>query len=105
MIEPFSVRANMTTGGIARGGRLACDGERLVFGNHAADRLFTGDADWSVALSDVEVADVAPAERSLRNVFSGAMRSRLRVRTTAGDEAFFVVPKPAQLAEQITGAR
>lgn len=74
-MEPFEKRANMTTGGIARGGKLVFDGEALRFGNHGLDRALTGDADWSVPLAAVETADVKPGSLSPKGLFSGGIRA------------------------------
>ncbi len=102
-MEPFEKRANMTTGGIARGGKLVYDGEVLRFGNHGLDRALTGDADWSVPLSDVEIADVKAGSLSPKGLFSGAIRGRLRI-VSGGEERLFVVTGAKGLAAEISAA-
>jgi len=103
-VEPFEKRANMTTGSIARGGKLVFDGEHLRFGNHGLDRAITGDADWSTTLSEIERADLAKGSLSPREMFSGGVRSRLRIVTRDGQERLFVVSGAKELAEEINRA-
>ncbi len=103
-MEPFEKRANMTTGSIARGGKLAFDGERLSFGNHGIDRALSGDAEWSATLAEVERADVAKGSLSPKEMFSGGVRARLRIVTRDGEERLFVVSGAKELAEQINRA-
>lgn len=92
MTEPWSVRANLTTGGIARGGRLTLLEDGLSFANHALDRGLTGNAEWQAAYADVVEVAKQPRQLSFREVFSGGLRARLRVRTADGAEALIVVP-------------
>ena len=103
-MEPFEKRANMTTGGIARGGKLIFDGERLSFGNHSLDRALTGTAEWSAPLAEIERADIAKATFSPKALFSGGIRARLRIVTTDGSERLFVVNGAENLAREIAAA-
>ncbi len=103
-MEPFEKRANMTTGGIARGGKLSFDGERLGFGNHGFDKAFTGEAEWSAPLSEIERVEVAKGSLSPKELFSGGIRTRLRIVTADGTERLFVVPKANELAQELDRA-
>lgn len=66
--------------------------DRLSFGNHAVDRAFTGNAQWETSYADVVEVAKQPRQLSFRELFSGGLRARLRVRTADGGVALFVVP-------------
>ncbi len=103
-MEPFSKAANMTTGGIARGGKLSWDGEQLRFANHAADAALTGKAEWTVGLGDITTVDLAPRSMTPAGLFNGGMRARLRILTSDGQERLFVINGAKRLAEQLDAA-
>ena len=58
----------------------------------------------SCTLSNVTGADVATSGTSLRALFDGSLRSRLRVRTVGGGEVFFVVNRVEEWVLAVTAA-
>jgi hypothetical protein len=75
--------------------------QRLVFTPHVLDALLTAGR-WQVELADVTSVDVA--ERRVRALFSGGVRTRLRVTTTRGED-LFVVSDPDAAVARISAAR
>ncbi len=95
--DSWSVRANMTQGWRAVGGRLAVGDGRVSFAPHGLDRS-TGGKSFDRQLIDLVAIDLAP--RTL-HPFNGGLRQRLRLRLSDGAEALFVVTGPAQVGGRI----
>jgi hypothetical protein len=93
----WQVRANMTQGETAVGGKLAVAVGRLTFTPHALDRSIGG-AVFDVLLTDVVSIDIAPRTFEL---FNGGMRKRLRLRLVDGVEGLFVVNRPVKVGQRI----
>lgn len=95
--DSWSVRANMTQGWRAVGGKLAVDDGRIGFAPHGFDRS-TGGRSFDRPLVDLDSIDLVP--RTL-HPFNGGLRKRLRLRLSDGSEALFVVTGPAKVGERI----
>lgn len=80
-------RANHSAGSRAVGGKLTVTDRRIVFEPHGLDKALAGK---SVQIPLAEVAAAGTQPRGL-NPFSGALRERLRVETSGGDEHLFVI--------------
>lgn len=98
----WHVRANMTTGWIARGGALTVSQGKLEFRNSTADRLLTGRSQFSIALSDIAQVTTQSGSFRLRNLFNGGLRTRLRVITSTSGERLFVIRSPLEVAASLT---
>lgn len=96
--DSWSVKANMTQGWRAVGGKLAVDDGRIGFAPHAFDGS-TGGELFDRPLADLDSVDLAP--RTL-HPFNGGLRKRLRLRLSDGTEALFVVMGPAKVGERIS---
>jgi len=95
--DVISVRANFWRGDRAIGGRLSVDPERLHFKSHGLERSLGGDEQVDITLRDI--SHLSKASRSLR-----VPRARLIVRTTDGQDAYFLVPKLEELIGRLTSA-
>jgi hypothetical protein len=99
----WSRRANRFQGSRAVGGRLALTDRRLMFAPHRFDAALVGKR-WEARLGEIRTAGVEPRGSSVKGLFGGGMRKRLRVRTAAGDEEHFLVNKLDQVLESLEEA-
>ena len=95
--DAWQVRANMTQGDTAVGGKLAVADGRLTFTPHGLDRSIGGTA-FDVLLTEIVSIDMAPRTFDL---FNGGMRKRLRVRLVDGVEALFVVNRVVKVGQRM----
>jgi hypothetical protein len=95
--DAWQVRANMTQGEAAVGGKLAVADGRLTFTPHGWDSSIGG-AVFDVLLTDIVSIDLAPRTFEL---FNGGLRKRLRLRLVDGVEALFVVNRPVKVGQRI----
>ncbi|MBW0275787.1 hypothetical protein ATM97_30745 [Nocardia sp. MH4] len=78
--------ANRTQGGRAVGGRLSLTDTRLLFVPNHLDAL-TGGKRWEIPLSRVRAIGRQSPDGGL---FSGGLRTRLRIETDTGTELFVI---------------
>lgn len=95
--DAWQVRANMTQGETAVGGRLAVADGRLTFTPHGLDRSICGTV-FDVLLTDIVSIDTAP--RTF-DPFNGGMRKRLCLRLVDGVEALFVVNRLVKVGQRV----
>jgi hypothetical protein len=97
--DDWSCRANYTTSKWrAVGGHLRIAEGRLVFEPHGFDKALAGRG-WAASPAEIEAIDVAPRD-PFGHFFGGGLRKRLRV-SANGEEAYFVVNKVEQVAEDL----
>jgi hypothetical protein len=96
----WSRRANHTVGWRAVGGKLYLTDRRLVFRPHVLERTLFFGKEWSAPRTEVASFDVQP--RGGANPFDGSLRSRLRVALRQGEPQLFVVPKPDDVAQELS---
>jgi hypothetical protein len=99
----WSRRANRFQGSRAVGGRLALTDRRLMFAPHRFDAALVGKP-WEARLDEVRTAGIEPRGSSVKGLFGGGMRKRLRIRTAAGEEEHFLVNKLDQVLESLDDA-
>lgn len=99
----WSRRANRFQGSRAVGGRLALTDRRLMFAPHRFDAALVGRR-WEAKLDEIRTAGIEPRGSSVKGLFGGGMRKRLRIRTAAGDEEHFLVNKLDQVLESLEDA-
>src|ERR1700754_1785083 len=93
-----SWRANhITSRARAVGGRLAVEGDVIVFRPHGFDRALYA-KDWSAPLAEVEVS-VAP-RAPLSNLFLAGLRRQLRL-SRGGEDHHFIVNHVDRVADEI----
>jgi hypothetical protein len=95
--DAWQLRANMTQGETAVGGKLAVADDRLTFTPHGLDTSIGGTVFDALLISIVSI-DMAPRTFEL---FNGGMRKRLRLRLVDGVEALFVVNRPVKVGQRI----
>lgn len=100
-VEYTKFVANMFQHGRPFGGRVTVTDRRLTFVPVAPSRA-NGGQDWEIGLEQVLAAGLAP--RSMK-VSEGLGRRRLRIRTHAGGNVYFVVWNVRQKAALINRAR
>lgn len=93
--------SNHVSGGRAFDGYLYVTSKRLVFMPWQA-AVARGSVPFTMSLSDVSGADVAPRGTNWRD---GSWRRRLRVATSSGASELFVVWRPQRAVEIIEQAR
>jgi hypothetical protein len=96
----WSRRANRFQGSRAVGGRLAITDRRLMFAPHRFDAALVGKR-WEARLDEIRTAGIEPRGSSVKGLFGGGMRKRLRIRTSAGEEEHFLVNKIDQVLESL----
>ena len=95
-----SFPANHTQGKRAVGGKLFVTNQRVAFTPNRMEIKMRGRG-MEMALSDItSIGTVKPRIR-ITEIFSGAWRTRLSISRRCDDDAYFVVPKPADTANEI----
>ncbi len=89
--------ANRTQGRRAVGGGLHFTNYRALFTPNVIDAALAGEA-WSCALEDITEVSVKPGRFSLLELFSGGLRSRLRILQRDGRKDVFVIASPLLVA-------
>lgn len=96
----FTVPANWSQGGLARGGSLDLTNQRLLFRpNSVESAIGLGPPSWPRP----SITGVSVARRGC-NPFSGALRRRLRVEFADGTDALFVVSDVESVRRQLSTA-
>ncbi|MFC7343256.1 hypothetical protein [Saccharopolyspora griseoalba] len=85
----------------AVGGRFYVTNLRIVFCPHAVDAALAGEY-WWTPLS--EVTDVGKEKRNLRQIYSGGLRTRLKITLVDGSAELFVVNKLDAVIDEIRTA-
>jgi hypothetical protein len=94
-----SWRANHISSNVrAVGGKLAVEGERLVFRPHAFDKALAA-REWSVALDEITAVEVAP-RAPFSHLFAAGLRRQLAI-TAGGEETRFIVNRVERVADEI----
>jgi hypothetical protein len=96
--------ANRAQGGRAVGGGLHFTNRRALFTPNVIDSALGGEA-WSCSLDDIVAVSVAPPRFAVAEVFSGGLRSRLRLELRSGDANLFVIASPANVVAKLDGLR
>ena len=96
----LSIAANHSVGATTRGGKLWLTNKRLVFAPHALDRGL-GASSVSIPLSQIKDVGKEAAGCSPLKIFSGGIRSRLRIETVEGKVYLFVVNGLERVVAQI----
>ena len=82
--------ANRTQGGRAVGGRLYLTETRLIFQPNRFDAATKGQP-WSATLADIEGVSTEAPDGRLSGLFSGGVRTRLRLDVSGGGSERFVI--------------
>lgn len=92
--------ANRSQGKRAVGGGLHFTNFRAIFTPNVLDAALGGEA-WSCPLENISAIGVEPARFALSELFSGGLRSRLRIEQRDGRKDLFVISSPADVAAKV----
>ena len=92
--------ANRTQGKRAVGGGLHFTNQRVLFCPNAVDRSLGGQP-WECAVAEVSSVSAEPGRFSLAEIFSGGLRTRLRIDLRNGATQLFVVARVAEAQEKL----
>ncbi|MBW2463638.1 MAG: hypothetical protein JRH11_18445 [Deltaproteobacteria bacterium] len=93
--------ANRTQRKRAVGGGLHITNQRVLFCPNVVDRSLGGQP-WECAVAEVSSVSAEPGRFSLAELFSGGLRTRLRVDLRDGATQFFVVARVAEAQEKLS---
>ena len=86
----YETPANHEQKKIARGGKIFATEKRLIFIPNRLDALLGGKP-LEMEIANIHEITIKHATFTFRELFSGALRKRLHVRTTLNENHFFVV--------------
>src|SRR5258708_1196187 len=92
--------ANRTQGNRAVGGRLHLTDRQLIYEPNRFDAVTKG-RPWSATLASIQAVSTEGRNGSL---FSGGMRTRLRIELETGSTEYFVVNRAQDVVKVIKGA-
>ncbi len=95
--------ANRTQGKRAVGGGLHLTNLRVYFTPNVLDAAMGGQR-WECGLDQLQSAGVEPARLAFSELFSGGVRSRLRLTQRDAQAQLFVVSRPAEVALRFQAA-